>query len=101
MAHHKRQREQMKAASSPAAKTPTPPPSRRKRVVFRITVLVLPLIILLVLEVLLRLFGYGVPTTFFVKSSAGDGYVANEKFAWQFFSKRTTSKPVFSKLPAQ
>ena len=42
--------------------------------VFRIVVLVLPILILVVLEFGLRLVGYGTPTSFFIKSgSGGDG----------------------------
>ena len=83
-----------------AAKHPVPSgPVARKRWVFRVILLLVPALLLVVLEGALRIGGYGVPTTFFVKTRAGDGYVTNQKFAWQFFTKRTTSRPVYHKLP--
>lgn len=60
-----------------------------------------PLAILLLTEGCLRLFGYGYPVTFFVKSGPAGGYTTNEKFAWQFFSKRTVLKPFLFQLSAQ
>jgi len=68
----------------------------------RLALLVLtPISVLLVAEGALRLFGYGYPVTFFVRSGSTRDYVTNDKFAWQFFSKRTVLKPFLFTLPAQ
>jgi tetratricopeptide (TPR) repeat protein len=99
VAHRKGEREQAKAVPSTAPAQTPESPRGRKRLIFRLVLLLLPALVLIVLELILRLIGYGAPTSFFVKSTAGDAHVTNEKFAWQFFARRTTSKPVFSKLP--
>jgi len=57
-----------------------------------------PPLTLLLLEGALRLFHYGYPTSFFVPAEPEPGYVSNEKFAWQFFSKNTNLKPFLFKL---
>ena len=68
----------------------------------RISLLVLtPIVVLVLAEGMLRLMGYGYPVTFFVNSESGNQYVTNQKFAWQFFSKRTALKPFLFTLPVQ
>ena len=83
------------AASKPA--NPEPPgvsPSKRR--LFRWTAaLLLPLLTLLVLELVLRLFGIGFPTHFFVP--AGDSFAGvfqeNQRFGWRFFPRRLARVP--------
>ena len=60
-----------------------------------------PLVALLLAEGALRLSGFGYPTSFFVQSGSEGGYVTNEKFGWQFFSKKTPLKPFLFTLPAR
>lgn len=60
-----------------------------------------PLLVLLGAECALRLVGYGYPVTFFIKSGSNHEYITNQKFAWQFFSKRTALKPFLFTLPEQ
>lgn len=60
-----------------------------------------PLLLLVSVETGLRLFGYGYPVQFFVKSASGQKYITNEKFAWQFSSKKTPLKPFPASVPLQ
>jgi tetratricopeptide (TPR) repeat protein len=64
-----------------------PPPSGTRRWGFRLAALALPLLLLLVLEVLLRLFGFGYPTSFFLKERAGGQpvFIENQQFTRRFF----------------
>lgn len=55
--------------------------------------LVAPLFLLLLVEGLLRLFGYGYPTAFFVPAAAGT-VTSNEKFGWQFFPPAIARAPL-------
>ena len=50
-------------------------------------------------EVALRLFGVGCPTSFVVRK--GDYWFPNERFAVQFFGPRSTSRPVYFRVPVQ
>jgi tetratricopeptide (TPR) repeat protein len=58
-----------------------------------------PLLLLFIIEIPLRVFGYGYPASFFIKSSSGEKYITNEKFAWQFSSKKTPLKPFPASIP--
>ena len=60
-----------------------------------------PLTLLLAAEGGLRLFGYGYPTTFFIKSASGDEYVTNEEFACQFFPRDTPLRPFLCTMAAR
>jgi tetratricopeptide (TPR) repeat protein len=69
----------------PAHATPI---TRRRLWVFRLCAIILsPLVVLGSLELVLRLTGYGYPTSFFVRTrlQGADFYVSNEKFSHQFF----------------
>lgn len=63
--------------------------SRRRLWAFRLIAISLPFLLLAILEGGLRLFGYGVPTSFTLKHEiAGQTMrVNNPRFAWQFFGK--------------
>src|SRR5947209_3277715 len=52
--------------------------------------LLVPAVLLGALEMGLRLFGYGYPTSFFQKMEDGLNYTANRCFGWQFFPKETS-----------
>ncbi|HTD86301.1 MAG TPA: hypothetical protein VK850_06960, partial [Candidatus Binatia bacterium] len=63
----------------------------------------MPLVLLLVLPLLLegalRLFGVGYSTCFLVRK--GDYWFPNDKFAVQFFGPRASSRPVYFRVPVQ
>jgi tetratricopeptide (TPR) repeat protein len=62
-----------------------------------------PALLIILLPVLaelgLRLFGFGYPTAFVVRR--GEYWFPNEKFAHQFFGPHGTSRPVYFRLPVQ
>lgn len=68
----------------------------------RIAVMILvPGFSLVLLEITLRLFGYGYYTSFFLKMKGGVTYTANRYFGWQFFSKETSTYPHPFLMPAE
>ncbi|MGH7992785.1 MAG: tetratricopeptide repeat protein, partial [Limisphaerales bacterium] len=76
---------------------PTPQISRRRLWLFRFcAAIVIPLVILGGLDLGLRLFGYGYPTSFFLKYkiSGQDYYVPNDEFGYRFFPRSLTRTPV-------
>jgi hypothetical protein len=75
------------AAPAPAADAPaSPTPSRRRRWAFRlIAMTVVPAAFFLLLELGLRLGGYGYDTRFFVPLPGTAEVVPNPHFAWRFF----------------
>jgi tetratricopeptide (TPR) repeat protein len=80
-----------------SGRTVAPSLSRAKRLCFSALALVLvPTLFFLVLELALRLAGFGYSTSFLLKSSVHDRpvYIQNDRFAWRFFSKN------FARVPA-
>ena len=66
------------------------PPSEAKLWLFRLLLIVIPLLLLGVLEVALHLFDYGVPTSFALKQET-DGQkrvISNPYFVWRFMGPR-------------
>lgn len=77
-------------------------PSRQAKWAMRLALLVMtPVIALLVAEGALRLVGYGYPVSFFVRPPSSDFYTTNQKFAWQFFSRKTVLKPFLFSVAAK
>jgi tetratricopeptide (TPR) repeat protein len=76
--------------------------SVRRRWVFRLSALVLPLVLLVVVELVLRLFGYGYPTGFFLEDRANDRNVLtnNDQFGWRFFPRAMARTPRPFSIPA-
>ena len=73
---------------------PRPPLTRRRRWLFRLTAAVVSLLLFFVLlEVGLRLGGYGYPTGFLVGPDAKGFYRGNLQFGWRFFPRRACSRP--------
>lgn len=72
-------------AGSAAAGAPAPNPARRWR--FRLVALVLPLVLLGLVELALRLAGWGYPTAFFLlrQESGREVFVTNPDFTRRFF----------------
>jgi tetratricopeptide (TPR) repeat protein len=67
-----------------------------RKFVFRLTAFLLPLAGLVAVELLLRLFGYGYPTSFFLRRHQ-DGstvLVENQKFGWRFFPRNLARSPL-------
>ena len=71
------------------------PKNWRRKWGFRVAALLAPLLLLVLLEVGLRLFGYGYPTGFFLKSHAQgrDVWVENQKVTWRYFSPALARSP--------
>ncbi len=78
-------------AARPAAAAPSP----RRKLAFRIIAVALPVVGLLLLELLLRLFGYGCSTSFFLKSRVAgrDVVIDNAQFARRFFPPGLARSP--------
>ncbi len=55
------------------------------------TAVIIPAFLLVLVEGSLRLFGYGYPTTFCLKQAGN--YVENDRFLWQFYSRKTNLRP--------
>jgi tetratricopeptide (TPR) repeat protein len=55
---------------------------------------VVPLALLGLVEITLRLFSYGYPTSFFEVTGDGKTLTTNQKFAWQFYSRAKATSPV-------
>ncbi|MGZ8900254.1 MAG: tetratricopeptide repeat protein, partial [Limisphaerales bacterium] len=93
-----------KKKRTPKADVSPPPISRRRKVWFALAaVLVVPVLALGILEIGLRVFGYGYPTSFLLKQEAnGIAYwVDNDKFGWRFFPKELARSPTTLKFAAQ
>ncbi len=86
-----------KKSNSPRAghRTPVRLLSRRRLWLFRFALLLLPLVLLGLLEVSLRLGGYGYNPQFFkrLKIGSGDYFVQNEDFSSRFFPKEIARHP--------
>src|SRR5579864_4011872 len=88
--------------TSKASPVTAQPLSKRAKWAMRLGLLVLtPIVALLVAEGALRLVGYGYPVTFFVRPPSSDFYTTNQKFAWQFFFRKTVLKPFLFSIAAK
>jgi tetratricopeptide (TPR) repeat protein len=88
--HPKKAKNHGEPPSAPAALTPS------KRKLFRwVAALGLPLLFLFLLEIALRLCGFGYPTAFFVPAQTGPPgtFAENPKFGWRFFPRRLARAP--------
>lgn len=89
-----------------APKTAPPRKPRKTKVILlyvAANLLVVPVLFLLLLELTLRLIGYGYPGHFFVRQDI-DGkpcYVTNFKFTWRFFPKPMARLPAPLVVPAE
>jgi len=82
---------------------PAPPPlSRGKLWLFRgVAAIGLPICLLALVELTLRFFGFGYPTSFLLKQQkAGQDYwMQNNQFGWRFFGRRMARAPHAIWLP--
>ncbi len=68
--------------------------TRRRKWLFRLSAMIIPLVLFFaVLEFGLRLGGYGYPTTFFVGPDANGIYTSNYRFGWRFFPRALAREP--------
>src|SRR6185369_16568722 len=84
------------------AKKSAAPVSRRKLWLFRLIALAgVPLLLVVALELVLRLAGFGYPTAFLLKSSnhGEPTFVQNDQFGWRFFGPRAARVPEASSIP--
>ncbi len=65
----------------------------RLRVVNLATAVAIPTLLLAMAEGGLRLLGYGYPTGFCFRAKHSTVFVENERFLWQFYSKKTNLRP--------
>jgi len=92
-----RRKPKRKAAQKPAA-----PLSRRKLWGFRLLALAgVPLLFFGLLELGLRLAGFGYPTAFLLKSAhrGENTFVQNYQFGWRFFGPRAARVPYATSIP--
>ncbi len=86
------------------AKDSVLPLSRRKLWCYRLMAMIgVPLLLLGLLELGLRLAGFGYPTTFLLKSSnhGENTYVQNNQFGWRFFGPRIARVPDATSIPRE
>ena len=107
-----RRRKKPRAEKSdfPNAKSDPPKPSnpRRPKVTgwrkwaFRLAAVTLvPALFFVLVEVGLRVFGYGYPSGFFVKIDGRDSYTTNQRFGWRFFPPAIARAPRPCEFPAE
>ena len=85
-----------------STKNPVPPLSGRKLWRFRLMALIgVPLLFFGLLELGLRLAGFGYPTAFLLKSSnhGENTFVQNNQFGWRFFGPRAARLPDATSIP--
>ncbi len=87
-----------------STKGPVPALSRRKLWCFRLITLVGgPLLFFGLLELGLRLAGFGYPTAFLLESSnrGEKTFVQNDQFGWRFFGPRAARQPFATSIPRE
>ena len=72
----------------------------RKWILRLVLATVVPALFFVLLEVGLRVCGFGYPTDFFVKMEDRDGYTTNQQFGWRFFPPAMSQAPAVCELPA-
>ncbi len=92
----------MKSRPAKKPSRPARPVSARRIWAFRLTALLLPLVLLVAVELGLRLGGYGYDPHFFKTARIGGEqyYVQNEDFSLQFFPPETARSPSPLRFPA-
>ena len=58
-----------------------------------LTAILSPVLFLLLVEGILRLFGYGVPVKFFLPVGDGDAFTGNPRYTYRFFPKQLVREP--------
>lgn len=86
------------------AKNTVPPLSKRKLWQFRLAALIgVPLLFLILLEMGLRVAGFGYPISFLLKSSnhGEETFVQNNQFGWRFFGPRAARQSDAISIPRE
>ena len=89
------------AENCPGGKAESRPPSPGRRWIFRLAAgVILPLLVLVMLEMALRIGGYGYPTSLFrqIKIGGQDYIVPNDKFGYRFFPPALARTPAPQRL---
>ena len=90
------------SGTAASAEGQRPPISRRREWLFRVTAAVAaPIVLLLLLEGALRVFGYGHPTDFFVEIEGRGTLTTNQHFGWRFFPPAIARAPVVCEISAE
>jgi hypothetical protein len=93
---------QRRVPQSPKLQVKSPQISRRRLWLFRLTAAVAaPVFLLALLEIALRLAGFGYATSFFLprQINGRDCFVENERFGWRFFGPEMARSPFPLVLP--
>jgi len=90
-----------KAAPAASRREPSPLSPRRKWLYRLAAMTLVPAIFFLLLELGLRVFGYGYPTAFLVPIEGRGGYTTNKRFGWRFFPPRLARTPAICEIPAE
>lgn len=88
----------------PASKNPPARISRRRLWLFRLLAIVcVPLVVIGLLECGLRFFGYGYPTSFFLKTKINgrEFYIPNDRFGYRFFPPTLARTPVPQRMAVE
>ena len=84
------------------AETPVPPPKGWKKWSFWFTACVLiPILFFFLMEMFLRMVGYGYQTDFFLKIPGQESYSTNQKYGLRFFPQGQSRFPLPCELPAK
>ena len=88
----KREAERTEPSTPPASETP---PSAGRRWLFRAVLVLFPFLAVLLLELLLRAIGYGVPVGFVLRQQVEEQprYLSNPRFTWLFFDPAVARVP--------
>jgi tetratricopeptide (TPR) repeat protein len=91
----------LKSARQKTSRPGDRPASKRRLWLFRLTALLLPVLLLAVLEISLRLGGYGYDPHFFKRLQIGneDCFVQNDDFSFRFFPPETARNPGPIRMP--
>ncbi len=108
-----KRRNQQKPRSNPAiseplkavvSKPPRPVITKWRKWLFRLAAMIIPVVLFFgLLEIGLRIGGYGYPTAFFVGPDSNGTYTTNHCFGWRFFPRSLARQPLqcfFSDKPA-
>lgn len=72
----------------------------RRAILRGLLVIIAPAALFALCDIVLRLIGFGCPTSFLLRDNRGDFYVQNDRFACQFYGPKTTLRPVPLKIAA-
>ena len=100
--NHSSRAGQSGAADSFAVPTAKPDARRRRRLWFRVVALLVPVLVLVLVELLLRALGVGYPTAFFLKTEVNGRamFIENQQFSRRYFPPGLERTPQPVMFPA-